>query len=152
VQGSDTQTSTATRKGGLPVGGGATAPGGSGASGSGVAGLDSVPLEFQFDGSFFHLADFFHRLKRFVRLTNQRLSVRGRLITIDAVKFTSDPQTFPKLKSEVKASVWLAPKSEGPTAGATPSGPSTTPASAPSSGGSGGGNASISTPTATAAP
>ena len=129
VQAGDAQTSTSARQGGLPVGGGAPAGGGSATQSSGVQGLESVPLEFQFDGSFFDLADFFHRLKRYVTLRNRRLSIKGRLITIDSVKFSSDPQTFPVLKAEVKASVWLVPKSEGPTAGATPAGPGTTPAS-----------------------
>ena len=33
-------------------------------------GLDEVPLTFKFGGQFFDLADFFHQLKRFVRVTN----------------------------------------------------------------------------------
>ena len=62
----DTQTSSASKQGGLPVGGG-SAGASTGDTGSGVAGLDSVPLELEFRGGFFDLADFFHRLKRFVR-------------------------------------------------------------------------------------
>ncbi len=90
------------------------------------AGLDTVPLEFTFSGSFFDLADFFHSLKRFVRVTNSKISVQGRLMTIDSVSF--DSATFPKLQAQVKSTVYLSPKSEGTTAGGTPAGPQATPA------------------------
>lgn len=107
------------------------APGSGGAS-SGApaagAGLDTVPLEFTFTGSFFDLSDFFHSLKRFVRVTNSKISVQGRLMTIDSVSF--DSATFPKLQAQVKSTVYLSPKSEGTTAGGTPTGPQSTPAAA----------------------
>lgn len=85
-------------------------------------GLESVPLDFEFTGSFFDLADFFHDMKRFVRVANDKVVVNGRLITIDSFSFDA-AQTFPKLKASVHATVYLAPKSEGNTAGATPQGP-----------------------------
>lgn len=121
----DAQTSTSTKEGGLPVGGGST-PGGATPSGSQsptASGLESVPLEFTFTGNFFDLADFFHDVKRYVLVANQRLKVRGRLMTIDGFKLTSAPETFPKLKAELTATAFLTPKAQGPTAGATPSGP-----------------------------
>ena len=94
------------------------------AAGSGCApGLECVPLEFEFSGGFFELADFFHRLKRFVRVANDQIVVRGRLLTIDSFKFSSEQDSFPALKAEVSATVYLVPKAEGTTAGATPSGP-----------------------------
>ena len=117
------------------------------AGSSGVAGLDSVPLDFEFTGSFFDLADFFHRLKRFVRVANDRIVVRGRLMTIDAFKFTAGDD-FPQLKTEIKATVYLAPRAQGTTAGATPGGPAPAAPAAPE-----GQTASTSpTPTATATP
>ena len=88
-----------------------------------AAGLKCVPLQFEFSGGFFDLADFFHRLKRFVHVANDRIQVQGRLLTIDNFKFSSDQESFPALKAEVTATVYLAPKSEGATAGATPAGP-----------------------------
>jgi hypothetical protein len=127
----NTQTSqTVGNKKGLPVGGGNTSSSTAGASqDSGVPGLDSVPLDFEFNGSFFELADFFHRMKRFVRVVNKRIMVRGRLMTIDTVSFKSEDH-FPSLKAEFHATVYLAPKDEGVTAGATPEGPAgATPAS-----------------------
>ena len=90
---------------------------------SGNPGLDSVPLEFTFSGSFFDLADFFHRMKRFVRVANKDIRVQGRLMTIDGLTFKSD--SFPVIKAEVRSTVYLSPKSQGTTAGATPQGPGT---------------------------
>jgi Tfp pilus assembly protein PilO len=103
----------------------ATASSGTPAAGSTAAkpGLDSVPLEFTFSGSFFDLADFFHRMKRFVRVANKDIRVQGRLMTIDRLTFKSDQ--FPVITAEVTSTVYLSPKSEGATAGATPQGPAT---------------------------
>ena len=70
-----------------------------------------------------------------MKTSNKDLQVRGRLMTIDSMKFDSQASTFPNLGVEVKATVYLSPEKEGDTAGATPTGPSTTPAAtdAPSS-------------------
>ena len=105
-------------------------------SGSSAPGLDSVPLDFTFKGSFFDLADFLHKLKRFVRVANGRLDVRGRLMTVDG--FTLEATDFPAITAHVQGTVYLAPKEEGPTAGATPQGPAAAGGqqAAPSSGAS----------------
>jgi hypothetical protein len=102
----------------------AAAQGGTGASGgsSGVAGLDSVPLNLEFRGNFFNLADLFHRLKRFVRVENGNLQVNGRLMTIDSLNFDAT-QSFPTVKANVTATVYLTPAAQGLTAGATPKAP-----------------------------
>jgi hypothetical protein len=123
----DTSTSTSSGSG-LPVGGGATT--GSGATtGAAPVGLETVPLELEFQGDFFNLADFFHRLKRFVSLTNENVVVSGRLLTVESVRWASEESIFPKLRAEIKATIYLSPKTQGVTAGATPQGPATgTPA------------------------
>ena len=77
----------------------------------------------EFVGDFFHLADFFHDIKRFVHVANQDVIVNGRLVTIDSVNYASDPILFPRLRAAIKATVYLSPKTEGATAGATPQGP-----------------------------
>jgi len=148
--GVDTQTSTSTGGGGLPVGGGAT-PTTPGAPVSNPAGLETVPLDLEFVGNFFSLADFFHDIKRFVRVANNNVLVNGRLITVQGVRFSSEPELFPRIRAEVTATVYLSPKLEGTTAGATPQGPApaapgteTTPTSTPPS--------SSPAPTATATP
>jgi len=128
--GVDATTSTTARPGGLPVGGGA--PAATAADGTAVAapaGLETVPLDMEFVGDFFHMADFFHSIKRFVHVVNNNVVVNGRLVTIEGVKYTSDPQLFPRLRAEITATVYLSPQAQGTTAGATPQGPATTPAS-----------------------
>jgi Tfp pilus assembly protein PilO len=145
--GVDATTSTSSG-GGLPVGGGAatSTPGAPAAS---PAGLETVPLELEFVGNFFSLADFFHDIKRFVRVANNNVLVSGRLITVEGVRFASEPELFPRIRAEVMATVYLSPKIEGTTAGATPQGPAapgteTTPTTTPPS--------STPAPTATATP
>jgi Tfp pilus assembly protein PilO len=122
VNPTDTQTSTSSDSG-LPLGGGATAPGAPGATSPGAGGLETVPLEMELVGNFFNLADFFHRVKRFVRVANQNVVVSGRLITLEAVRWSSDPEIFPRVRAEISATVYLSPKVQGATAGATPQGP-----------------------------
>jgi hypothetical protein len=92
--------------------------------------LDNVPLDFQFDGSFFDLTDFFHRMKRFVRVANNKILVRGRLMTVNSFSFAPATDGFPHLTATVHATVYLAPKSEGVAAGGTPQGPAGAPAPA----------------------
>jgi Tfp pilus assembly protein PilO len=136
--GVDATTSTTAREGGLPIGGGAATGGTEGAAPTSPAGLETVPLELEFTGDFFRLADFFHDIKRFVHVVNEDVVVNGRLVTIESVNYTSDPLLFPRLRAQITATVYLSPKTEGATAGATPQGPAATP--------------TTTTPTATPAP
>jgi len=149
VSPSDTQTSSSTG-GGLPVGGGAATTSADGTTAAAPVGLATVPLELEFQGNFFNLADFFHRVKRFVSLTNQNVVVGGRLVTVEGVKWSSDGEIFPHIKAEIKATIYLSPKTEGVTAGATPQGPSTT--GTPASGTTPAESTPAATPTATATP
>ena len=91
-----------------------------------------MPLELEFTGNFFNLADFFHRVKRFVHVVNGNVMVNGRLVTIESINYSSDAELFPKIRAELTATVYLTPKAQGVTAGATPQGPgvTTTPAAA----------------------
>ena len=130
VASTDTQTSTSTG-GGLPIGGGAATPGATTAVAAPA--LDTVPLELEFIGNFFNLSDFFHDIKRFVHVANSNVIVSGRLVTIDGVKYSSDPQIFPRIKAEVTATVYLSPKTQGATAGATATGPAPAPGTTPAS-------------------
>jgi hypothetical protein len=130
--GVDATTSTTARDGGLPVGGGAGAPGAAGEAATTSGGLETVPLELEFVGNFFHMADLFHDIKRFVHVANKNVVVNGRLVTIDGVNFSSDTNIFPRIKAALTATVYLSPLTQGATAGATPEGPATTtPAAAP---------------------
>jgi hypothetical protein len=120
----------------------------SGDAGTAAPGLESIPLDFEFDGSFFDLADFFHRMKRFVRVANDKIVIRGRLMTINS--FTFDTTSgFPNIKAQVSATVYLAPKAQGVDAGATPQGPDAAAAGATPQPASGTPAPATPTPTAT---
>jgi Tfp pilus assembly protein PilO len=151
VEPSDTQTSTSSGSG-LPIGGGAAGTGTAGAAGTAPAGLETVPLELEFVGNFFNLADFFHDIKRFVRVANKNVVVSGRLVTVEGVKFSSDPELFPKITAEIKATVYLSPKAQGTTAGATPQGPAAAPGTQPTPASTPAGTTPSPAPTATATP
>ena len=126
-----------------------TAPGGEPPA---TGGLESVELEFNFKGSFFELADYFHRLKRFVYVDGDKVRVRGRLLTIDTVEYAADAEAFPALTATVHASVFLTPKTEGPTAGATPAGPDAAAAAPAPVSAASSGSGTAAPPTAVATP
>jgi Tfp pilus assembly protein PilO len=127
----DAQTSTPSGQG-LPVGGGAATSADPAAAQGSANGLETVPLELEFVGDFFNLADFFHDVKRFVRVAGTNVVVGGRLITIEGVSYSSDQMVFPAVKAELTATIYLSPQVQGTTAGADPQGPPTaTPASPP---------------------
>ena len=117
-----------------------------------VPGLESVPLTFTMTGSYFNLADFFHRLKRFVQVVNNQIVVNGRLMTIESFSFQQgDAKNTSQLKADVSATIYLTPPDQGTTVGATAQGPSGTQAGAATPPASGT-PATPSTPTATATP
>jgi hypothetical protein len=104
----------------------------------GAAGLPTEPFTFAFQGNFFHLADFFGRLERFVVATNQRVSVSGRLMSLDSISLGAGPKGFPQISASISATTYLVPASQGLVNGATPAGPapSSTTQSASTSGAS----------------
>jgi Tfp pilus assembly protein PilO len=134
-----------------PASGGTPAAGGAAAAGTGAPGLESVPLDFEFRGSFFDLADFFHRMKRFVRVVNDHIVIRGRLMTINSFSFDSTSD-FPQIKAQVSATVYLAPRAQGVDAGASPQGPAPAPGSAPATPQPASSGTTPPTPTATVTP
>ena len=113
---------------------GTTGPAGTtGAPATTAGSLDTVSLTFNFTGSYFDLADFFHRLKRFVYVVNDRIIVLGRLMTIDTLAFapgaagaTSSTGATNQLTATVGATVYLSPQTQGVTGGATAAGPAGT--------------------------
>ena len=44
-----------------------------------------MPFSFTFQGSFFRLADFFHRLERYIVPRHDDVDVTGRLLMIDGI-------------------------------------------------------------------
>lgn len=88
----------------------------------GPAGLLVMPYTLTFSGNFFHIADFIHGLDNLVKTTNSKVSVDGRLITVNSYTLTPVPDS-PKLQASFSVTTYLTPPELGLTAGATPSGP-----------------------------
>jgi type II secretory pathway pseudopilin PulG len=89
----------------------------------GPAGFPIEPFTFTFQGNFFHLADFFGRVQKFVVANNQHISVSGRLMTLDAITLGPASSGFPQMTATINATTYLLPASQGLTNGATPAGP-----------------------------
>lgn len=89
----------------------------------GPAGLPTLPFTFTFQGNFFHLASFLGRLQRFVVATDKKVSVSGRLMTLNGISFGAAPAGFPQITATISATTYLVPSDEGLTDGASPSGP-----------------------------
>jgi hypothetical protein len=89
----------------------------------GSAGFPTMPFSFVFDGSFFDMERFFSGVQRFATLNGDQLSVRGRLLTVDAFSLSASRFGFPKVKASINATAYLVPQDQGLTGGATPAGP-----------------------------
>jgi hypothetical protein len=113
-------------------------------------GLVSVPLTFSVTGGYFGLSDFLHRMKRFVRVVNDQIVVRGRLMTIESFSFERPDEKATGLKAEVTATIYLTPPDQGTTAGASPAGPAAAGASGDASSAPSTTSSPSPTPTATA--
>jgi len=99
----------------------------------GPAGLGVMPYTLTFSGGFFQIADFVKRIDGLVHAENAKVSVDGRLVTLDAFALNVDAEEgAKKLDATFSVTTYLIPPGEGVTAGATPSAPppsTTTPAS-----------------------
>ncbi len=89
----------------------------------GPAGFPIEPFTFSFQGNFFHLANFFGRLQRFVIASNKQVSVSGRLMTLNSISLSPGPKGFPQITASISATTYLVPAAQGLTNGATASSP-----------------------------
>jgi Tfp pilus assembly protein PilO len=100
----------------------------------GPAGLAVMPYSLNFTGSFFQISHFIHGLDNMVKTTNEKVSVDGRLITVNSFSLSPvEEQGSNELQAAFSVTTYLTPPEQGVTAGATPVGPVTataTPASA----------------------
>lgn len=89
----------------------------------GTAGFPTMPFTFDFRGSYFDMQRFLRSINGLTALHGKRISVNGRLLTVDGVALAAAPEGFPKVEATVAATAYLLPADEGLTAGATPAGP-----------------------------
>ena len=103
----------------------------------GPAGLAVMPYSLSFRGNFFHIADFMGELDKMVHTGSSKLSVDGRLTTLDGFALTEDSERrFPYLQASFDITTFLMPPDQGITAGASPTEPApstATPAAASTS-------------------
>jgi Tfp pilus assembly protein PilO len=133
-----------------PAGSSAPAAGTTGAAGTaatlppgasiGPAGLPIEPFTLTFEGNYFHLASFLGRVQQFVTATNSKISVRGRLLTLNAIGLGPAPSGFPRMTVSISATTYLASAQPGllGAGGSTPSIGSTPNVTSPSSSTTGG--------------
>jgi hypothetical protein len=97
----------------------------------GSAGFSQMPFEFSFKGSFFNLGDFFQRVDRFVKVSQRRLDVTGRLMVLNSISLAPDTDGFPNIRASIGATTFMLPATEGLTAGASQQGPGAAKGSTP---------------------
>jgi hypothetical protein len=90
---------------------------------AGPAGLPAEQFTFTFQGNFFRLSDFLNRLQRLVVVGQNRISIHGRLMTLNAISLGAGTGGFPHITATISATSYLVPASQGTFAGATPAGP-----------------------------
>lgn len=88
----------------------------------GSAGFSAMPFSFGFDGSFFHLSDFFDRLDNFVAVSDKDIDVTGRLLLVGSIVVTPENGDLKHLKAQVGAASYLVPPAQD-ISGATPQSP-----------------------------
>lgn len=88
----------------------------------GTAGLLTVPFTFTFDGDYLKLQRFLNAIDGLANGEGERITVRGRLLTVDGFSLAAGPKGFPQLKALVSATAYLAPPNDSPAGGAEAAG------------------------------
>lgn len=95
----------------------------------GTAGLATLPFTLQFTGSYFDLQRFVADVQGFVRADGDKVSVRGRLLTVDGVSLVPGEKGLSNITAKVVATAYLSPDAKTSAAtGAPGSGTAATPA------------------------
>jgi hypothetical protein len=98
-------------------------------------GIVPKPFQFTFHGNFLSLRRLLSEIDRFSRVKGSKVSVSGRLLTVDAVAMNPSAKGLPDIKAEIKANAYVAdmpaalPGSSLRRASAGASAPTTTTAS-----------------------
>lgn len=88
----------------------------------GEAGLAVMPYTLNFTGSFFHVADFIKGLDSLVKTQSEKVSVDGRLLTVNGFSLQAAKAGFPQLEATFSVTTYLTPPGQGLTGGLTPEG------------------------------
>jgi Type II secretion system (T2SS), protein M len=102
---------------------------------SSSAGIEPQEFQFTFQGNFFSLQRLLSEIDRFSRVNGSKVSVSGRLLTIQTVTLNPSDKGLPNIKAEIRANAYVAdipaalPGSSSPQASAGAAAPTTTTAS-----------------------
>ncbi len=88
----------------------------------GPAGLLTVPFTFSFDGDYLKLQRLLKAINGLAKHDKQRISVQGRLLTVDGFALAASSAGFPKLKAVVSATAYIVPKPDTSATAAKPAG------------------------------
>jgi Tfp pilus assembly protein PilO len=86
----------------------------------GEAGLAVMPYTLSFTGSFFHVADFIKGLDSLVKTQSERVSVDGRLLTVNGFSLQAAKGGLPQLEATFSVTTYLTPPGQGLTGGLSP--------------------------------
>ena len=90
----------------------------------GSAGFPTMPFSFVFNGTFFDMERFLSEVQRFVRVNDDNVDVRGRLLSIDGFALNAGGKGFPSVKANISATAYLM--SPDSTTGVPPAASSST--------------------------
>ena len=99
-------------------------------------GISSVDLSLEFDGSFLALQRFLAKVQKLVKVSNDRVAAKGRLLALNSVQLGVVGSGQPGLNAKVSATAYilqpgaLVVGATAPAAGAAPA-PTTTGAATP---------------------
>jgi len=102
---------------------------------SSSAGIEPKEFQFAFQGNFFSLHRLLKEIDRFSRVNGSKVSVSGRLLTIQTVTLNPSDKGLPNIKAEIRANAYVAeipaalPGSSVQQASAGATAPTTTTAS-----------------------
>jgi len=102
---------------------------------SSSAGIEPKEFQFAFQGNFFSLHRLLKEIDRFSRVNGSKVSVSGRLLTIQTVTLNPSDKGLPNIKAEIRANAYVAeipaalPGSSVQQASASATAPTTTTAS-----------------------
>lgn len=75
----------------------------------GPAGLLTVPFSFTFDGGYIAMQRFLGAIDDLAKNEKGRITVHGRLVTVDGFALSAGRKGFPKVQALVSATAYLAP-------------------------------------------
>lgn len=81
-------------------------------------GLTEMPLTIKFKGSFFELDKFLRGVHRLASIGDEKIDVRGRLMTIEAVALAPSATGLPSLDATVTVKAYVAPPQAAASGGA----------------------------------